>query len=200
MAGGLHVLPIGEELFVEFLSRTDAGVDDTDIAVWLQTGQPDEVAGQVVDPDHFTHVQYEYLATCGHGPGLDDELYGFRDGHKVAFHIGVGDGDRAPFLYLFHEDGDHTAPAAQDVAETYGGEPGLTGTVQVLIISSATRLEAPITEEGLTALSVETRMKVSARQRSAARATLRVPMMLLVKASGGGAPSWVRVYRRRRGI
>jgi len=53
--------------------------------------------------------------------------------------------------------------------------------------SSATRLVAPMTEVGRTALSVETRTNFSTWYLQASEATLKVPMTLLFTASTGAS-------------
>ena len=59
-------------------------------------------------------------------------MAGFRDGHEVAHHVRVGDGNRSAGSDLFLEQGDDAAPAAEDVAETDSGELGVADRVHLL--------------------------------------------------------------------
>ena len=71
------------------------------------------------------HVQDEDFSTSAHGGCLQHKLAGFRDGHKVAFHVGMGHGDRPTAIDLFLESGDHAASRTQDITETNRDEAGL---------------------------------------------------------------------------
>ena len=86
--------------------------------------EQDQVAGQVDDLDRLAHVEHEDLTAAAHGGGLQDELDGFGDGHEVAAHLGMGDGDRTAGGDLLLEDGDDAAVGAEHVAEADGDELG----------------------------------------------------------------------------
>ena len=121
-----------QQFLDEFLPRARAGEFDGDVVVGFEAGQADKVAGEV---DYFywgAHVEDEDFAALGEGAGLEDELRGFGDGHEVALHVGMGDGDRAAGGDLFFEEGDDAATAAEDVAEADGGESGGAYAVEVL--------------------------------------------------------------------
>ena len=77
---------------------------------------------EVEDADGFAHVQDEDFAAVAQGAGLEDELGGFGNGHEIAAHFGVGDGDGAAGGDLLLEDGDDAAVGAQDVAKADGDE------------------------------------------------------------------------------
>ena len=63
------VLFVGQQLFVELLARTEAGVFHFDVAVRHEAGEGDHAAGQGVDLDGLAHVEDEYRSAlrqrCG---------------------------------------------------------------------------------------------------------------------------------------
>lgn len=120
MLRALIHLAVGEQFLDEFLARAGADELDVNVAAHFQAAEPDEVAGQLHDRHRLAHVQDEDLAALADGGRLQDQLHGLGDGHKVAAHVRVGDGDRAAAGDLFAEDACHTAVAAQHVAEAHG--------------------------------------------------------------------------------
>jgi len=121
---GEGVFEEGAQLFVELFAGADAGEFDFDVLAGTEAGEQNEVSGQVQDLDGRTHVEDEDLAAAGHGRGLKDELAGFGDGHEVAPHLRVGDGEGSAGGELPLEDGDDAAAGAEDVAEADGDELG----------------------------------------------------------------------------
>src|SRR5690606_34312339 len=83
-----------------------------------------EVAGQVDDLHWLAHIEHEHLAAPADRPGLQNELHRLGNRHEVPFHLGVGDGDAPALGDLLLEKWDHTAPAAEHVAEAHRHEPG----------------------------------------------------------------------------
>lgn len=113
-----------ENLLVEFLSVTEAGEDDFNVACSTQAYH---ASGKVSYFDRFAHVKDVDFATVAHSTGLDDELTGLGDEHEVAYDVGVGDGDGLMATYLFLEDGDYRAVGAQHVAKTRGDKLSRSG-------------------------------------------------------------------------
>jgi hypothetical protein len=118
----------------------------------------------------------------------------------------VRDGDRSAGLDLLLEDRDGAAAAAEHVAEAHRHErlAGVRVATASSTMSSAMRFDAPITDEGLTALSVEMLTKWETPCFSASRTRLRLPMMLLNTASSGfssmsGTCLWAAVWNTTSG-
>lgn len=120
----VDVFVVEGEFFEEFFAGADTGVDDGHF-LFGHAGQADHIAGQVGDFDGLTHVEDEEVAGALEAGGLEDELGGFGDGHEIAGHVGVGDGDGSAVFDLFAEDGDDAAVGAEHVAEADGAEFGV---------------------------------------------------------------------------
>ena len=147
MVGGLGLLGIVEDLFVELLAIAEAGELYLHV---LGTGELDHALGEVDDADGSAHIEDEDLAALAHGAGLEDELAGFGDEHEEADDVGMGDGDGTALADLLLEDGDDGAVAAEDIAEAGGDELGDAldtpldnGLVERLAVDLADALAAP---------------------------------------------------------
>jgi hypothetical protein len=105
VAGGLDSFLFVMEGFEEPLARPQSTKDDGDVYVGFEAFEPDEFLGDVGDPDGFAHVEDEEVAVFADGGGLEDEADGFTGDHKVAFDLGVGDGEGAAAGDLAFEDG-----------------------------------------------------------------------------------------------
>ena len=123
MAGRARLLAGAGQFLVEFFAGADAGEFDGDVFSGLQSVAADHFPGQRENFDRLAHVEDEDLPAAADGAGLHDELAGLGDGHEIAFHFGMGDGDRAAGFDLLAEDRHDAAAAAQDVAETNGDKP-----------------------------------------------------------------------------
>lgn len=121
-ARGVGTLLGGEQLLEELLPRADAGVDDLDILPRLEAREAYQVFGEVGNLHWLAHVEDEDSSVVLHASGLQDELRGLGDGHEVARHVGVGDGDGPSSADLLLEGGDNAPPAAEDIAEAHGDE------------------------------------------------------------------------------
>src|SRR5437588_8832932 len=108
-----------EQLFVQPLAWTKSRVDDLDVRTRTQPARANQSLGEADDLHRLAHVQHVDVARLGHGQGLDHERHRFADGHHVARHLGVGDGDRAAQLDLALERGHHAAAAADHVAKPH---------------------------------------------------------------------------------
>ena len=110
---------------------------------------------------------------------------------------------RPPFHNLLAEKGDYTAVAAQHIAETGGYKRGFTNyisfldsTPELCTYISASRLVAPITLLGFTALSVEIMMNFFTPYFNAVSAMMLVPRTLVRTPRMDIFPSWVHVCMR----
>ena len=95
---------------------------DRDVAVGVQTGEPDHVPGELDDPHRVAHVEHVHGNGSPRGAQrarADDQLHGLRDRHEVARHLGIGDGHRAAGGDLTAEDRDDRAGGPQHVAEAH---------------------------------------------------------------------------------
>ena len=122
MAREVEAFLVEVELLVHLLPWPQAGEDDFDVALGLEAGEADQLAGQVGDFHRFTHVEDKDLAALGEGAGLDDEARGLGDGHEIARDLRVGHRDLALLPDLLLEQRDHAAIAAEDIAKPHGGE------------------------------------------------------------------------------
>ena len=88
--------------------------------VRIAPGEPHEVPGDVHDAHRLAHVEHEQPAALGDGGGVEDEPGGLGDGHEVARHLRVRDGQRLALLELVLEDGHDTAVRPEHVPEADG--------------------------------------------------------------------------------
>src|SRR5690606_38233749 len=103
-----------QDFLIQSLTRTSPGENNFDILVRLEPVEPDERSSEINDLDRLTHVEDENLATFAKSCRLQDELHRLGDGHEVARHLWIGDGDRPPSSDLFFEKGNYTPAASQD--------------------------------------------------------------------------------------
>ena len=59
---GLRTLVRVKQILMEFLARTRPDDLDRDVALGLETGQPDHRLGEVDDLDRLAHLEHEHLA------------------------------------------------------------------------------------------------------------------------------------------
>jgi len=111
------------ELLEEFFAWSEAGDLDLDVLTNLQPGKANHVGRQIDDADRLSHVQEQDFTCVADGAGLDDKPGGFGNGHEVALHSFVGDGDRSAGGDLLAEDLDDAAGGIEHVAEADGDEP-----------------------------------------------------------------------------
>ena len=110
-----------EQGLVQPLAGAKSGVHDRHLLL-LETGQADEIAGQVDDPDRLAHIEDEDDSAVRGRPCLKNQAHRFGDGHEVAGGVSVGDGDGLALLELPLEHRDHAAAGAQDIAKSDGHE------------------------------------------------------------------------------
>ncbi|MNY48018.1 hypothetical protein D3C86_1833230 [compost metagenome] len=96
-----------QQLFVQFLPRSQPTELDGDIAVWIalranaQAGKVNHFLSQLDYFHRFTHIQHENVSALPHRAGLDDQLRGFGNGHEVSGDFRMGDRQRSAGLDLF---------------------------------------------------------------------------------------------------
>ncbi len=130
--GGARQLLFVKQFLEQLFARAQAGEHDLDVAARLAARQPDHLLRQIGDLDRLTHVQHEDLAALAHRTRLQDQLAGLGDGHEVADHLRVRDGDRAAGADLLAEQRYHAARRPQHVAEAHGYEARLRTAVEIL--------------------------------------------------------------------
>ena len=128
----MHVFALNAEFFKEFLARAYPRESDLDVFTRTKTAEGNQFLGQVHDLDGLTHIQHKDLSPLAHGSGLQDQLTGFGNGHKVTLHVRMGYGHRSAFDDLFLEDRYHGSVRSQDIAKPHGDEVTLTGPAEVL--------------------------------------------------------------------
>ena len=106
------------------LARANAGERDLNVASRLEAAEPDDAFGEIDDSNGLAHVEQidGHIATVRPervGRGGDDQVAGFADGHEIAHHVGMRDGDRAAGLDLRLEFRHHRAVGRQHVAEAH---------------------------------------------------------------------------------
>ena len=114
-----------EQDFVEPLAGADAGKDDIDVAPRLKPAQSDHAFGEIDDFDGLSHIEHidrrvrarraERMA-CRR----DHQITGFADGHEIAHHVRMGDGNRSAGLDLRLEFRHDRPVGREHVAEAHG--------------------------------------------------------------------------------
>ncbi len=124
-------LESGDLLLGELLARPKTGEDDLHILARHPAGEADQLLGQVEDPHRLTHLQHgDGARGLRQRPRLKHQLSRLGDGHEVALHLRVGDGDGAARGELPLEQRDDAPLRGQHIAEAHGPEVGA-GSVQV---------------------------------------------------------------------
>ena len=146
VVGGFGEFLVAEDFLVELLALAETSELDF---YAFRPGELYHAVGKVDNTDRGSHVEDEDFASLAHGTGFEDEFAGLGDEHEEADDVGMGDGDGTALAYLFLEDGDDGAVAAQDIAEAGGDELGdaldlafLDGLVQGLAVDFADALGA----------------------------------------------------------
>src|SRR5690606_32431452 len=121
----------GHQFLVNLLPGPQSGDPDIDVLRVTQTAQLDHPDREVVDPDQLSDVEDEDFAALAHRAGEQDQLAGFRNGHKISRDLPVGDRHRSALFDLFFESGDDRAIGAEDVAKPGHDKPGGVQVVQV---------------------------------------------------------------------
>ncbi len=86
---------------------------------YRQPHEIDHPPRQIPDPHRFPHIEHEYIAALRHRAGLNHELRGLRNGHEVADHLRVGNGDRTAGFDLLAEQRHHGTGRRQYIAEPH---------------------------------------------------------------------------------
>ncbi len=122
MVRGSHVFAAEQHLFRQLFAGADAGVFDVDVHALFESGEANEIAREIRDLEHLTHVEHEQLTARAEGAGLQHELHGLGDRHEVPAHLGVRHRDRTAVGDLLEERRDHRAARAEHVAKADGDE------------------------------------------------------------------------------
>ena len=118
----LHSLFLHQQLLIELLARSEAGVLNFDVHIRLVTGQADHVPRHGVDLHRLAHVQNENLAALGIVSRLKHQTHRLGDGHEIPDDVGMGDGHGAAGLDLLLKERNDAAVAAQDIPEAHRHE------------------------------------------------------------------------------
>src|SRR5204862_1310243 len=105
------------ELFIKLVARAQAGKLYLNIAIRLQAGEPDHLAGELGNLHRFAHVQNENLTALSERAALQNQADSFGNGHKKPNHVGMGNCDWAALGDLALEDGNHAARRAEHIAK-----------------------------------------------------------------------------------
>ena len=111
------------------LARPDAGEGDLDVAAGLEAGQPDHALGEIDDLHRLAHVEHidRRRPTRSRPERMarrrDHEVAGLADGHEVAHHVRMRDGDRPAGLDLRLELRHHRAVRREHIAEAHRDQP-----------------------------------------------------------------------------
>jgi hypothetical protein len=100
------------EFLVQLFARANAGEFDGDVLTGFEAGPADHFFGEREDFDRLAHVEDKDFPAAADGAGLHDKLARLGNRHEIAFHIGMGDGNRPAGFDLLAEDGDYAAAAA----------------------------------------------------------------------------------------
>ena len=146
VVGGFGEFLVAEDFLVEFLALTETG----ELYVYaFCSGELYHAMGKVDNTNWSAHVEDIDFASLAHGASFKDEFARLGNEHEEADDVGMGDGDGTALAYLFLEDGDDRAVAAQDIAKAGGDELGdalhlafLDGLVQGLAVDFADTLGA----------------------------------------------------------
>lgn len=107
MVGRNGVLMIGEYLFVEFFSWTEACVNHLDVLVRDKAGKADHTAGEIVNLDGFSHVEDKDLVSTAHCGCLHHKAAGLWDGHEETGDLRMSDSQRTTGSNLGAETRNH---------------------------------------------------------------------------------------------
>src|SRR5579883_239880 len=124
MIGRLNVLAFDHDLFEQLFARTETGEPDLDILVRNEAGKADQGASQIEYPDGLAHIQYKDLGTLAHRGRLQNQLHCFSNGHEVAAHVGVGNGDWPAGRNLLLKERNNASVAAQNIPKADRNELG----------------------------------------------------------------------------
>ena len=107
--GHLVLLGVHEQFLVQLFAGAQTGDLDLHIYARLVAVEAYQAVGQIHDLDRLAHVQHVDAAALRQTAGLQNELRGLGDGHKVADNIGMRDGHRAAALDLLLKQWDDAA-------------------------------------------------------------------------------------------
>ena len=112
MGRDLILLMRQKEFLVQLFAGAQTGEDDLDITLHLQSGQANQVVGQIHDADGLAHIKHKDFAALAHHRRLQHQLHRFGDGHEIARDLRVRERHRTTLGNLAFERQHHTPPAA----------------------------------------------------------------------------------------
>src|SRR5690349_741093 len=101
---------------MQAFSRSQAGIDNRNINLLLQSLRMDHLRSQVYNTYRFPHVEQIDIAGLGQRRGEDNHATGFGTGHKVARSPGIGYGNGPTLLNLTYKSRDYAATGTENVA------------------------------------------------------------------------------------
>ena len=122
VAGGDRIFCGGKDLFVEFLTGTEAGILNLDVFDGNEAGELNHATGHVGNLDALTHIEDEDLVSIGHDSGFHDETAGLGDGHEEAGDLGMSDSEGASLGNLLAEARDDGAVGTEDISKSCSNE------------------------------------------------------------------------------
>src|SRR5438105_14409419 len=115
--GSQNVLGAEEHLLVQFFTGSHARELDLDVGADREAGQPDQIGGDVDNPNRLAHVEEKHLTAATEGPSLEDQLDRFRNCHEIALHLRMGDGHWTARADLPQKSWNDASSAAEDISE-----------------------------------------------------------------------------------
>ena len=124
MCGRLGILHIGEHLLVEFLSRSQTGIDNLYVHIRNQARKLNHLPCQRIDFYRTAHIKHTDSILGRKRCGLHHQTAGLRYGHEAANDILVRHRHRSAFLYLLAESRYHGTIGAKHISKTGGDKFG----------------------------------------------------------------------------
>ena len=122
---GQQIFFVCEQLLVQLLSWPETSVVNFYILPLYQTRQANHVHRQICYFHGLPHVKDKDLSAGAYGAGLQDQLAGLWNGHKVTGNFWVGHRHRTSCRYLFTKNRDYRAVRPQHIPKTGGHESGV---------------------------------------------------------------------------
>lgn len=118
----LQALLRHQTLFEELFPGAKARDLDLDIDARLKTGQSDQIDGQIVNPNGFTHIEDEDLPVLRIDRSLQNERNCLRNGHEIADDVLMRDRHGAARFDLLLEQRNDGTIRSQHIAKAHGDE------------------------------------------------------------------------------
>ena len=76
-----------EQLFLQFFSGAQPGVDNLDVFPRNLARQPNHLLSKIGDTHRLAHIEHEYLPSATNYTCLEDQLTRLRNGHEITCDI-----------------------------------------------------------------------------------------------------------------